>query len=331
MKNSIQKVFEIPSNTTNFMGGFFFNYEIIKDLYSNSFFLKDNNFIIPVHIKKKFTFKYATFLSEPEPNVLSIDYQIFIDNCINYLKTKEKVDWIETTPAYSMFLAFPNGSKYIKWGNYLLKIDVDLEVIWNNFDPKTRNLIRKADKNNVIVKNSPDINVLQDFYKMLFESSKRNAFSIPNFNFFQNLIIKYPNNSQVFVSYYNGLPQNSAFIYFNKNIAYYMFGANKHNSFGGSSNFLHYHIIKFLKEYKVKLYSFVGARINPEKSSKYYGIQQFKASFGGALFESYLFKKVINKYKYILFKFLVSIKSFRISFFDVIDKEFNRNYENINH
>ena len=131
------------------------------------------------------------------------------------------------------------------------------------------------------------------------------------------------------MAYLDGEPQSGAFFYFNKQMCYYMYGANKNNPHNGSGNLLQWKAILDMKAAGVKRYSFVGCRINEDENSKYHGIQRFKERFGGELIQGFMFKMDFNPFMRKLFNLVVSLRSFvsshkYVPFKDVIDQEIHK-------
>lgn len=130
-------------------------------------------------------------------------------------------------------------------------------------------------------------------------------------------------NVFITIAYMGEIPQAGACYFVNKQMCYYMYGASTNKPESGSTNLLHWEVIKYLKDIEVKRYSFVGCRIDVDPDSKYHSIQRFKERFGGELVQGYMFKTILNPWKYRLFHVLYKVKN-RCNLMDAVDQEVDK-------
>jgi lipid II:glycine glycyltransferase (peptidoglycan interpeptide bridge formation enzyme) len=91
--------------------------------------------------------------------------------------------------------------------------------------------------------------------------------------------------------------------------AFYLYGASADKiEVTGAMNYLHWQSILQMKEKGVKRYDFAGARLSDVSGTRLEGIQQFKARFGSALDEGFLWKKDLSYMPCHLFDNLLSFK-----------------------
>lgn len=290
-------------------------------------YIVKDNITLPFYINKKLFFKYIVFpagLIESQNTLY--EAESFLEECVVFIKKTFPVDFILTEHTTSIFQCHPKNAYYCNFGSYILDLSQPEEVLFKNLHGKNRNAIRKAQKDNLEI--SFDENVFFECISLIIDTFKRQNLKCPNLEYFLNLK-KHLQDEVIFcVVRYKGVIQGSAIISFSvNNNAYYMFGGSIINNHSGALNFLHWEIIKILKNKNVVNYDFVGARINPEEGSKYEGIQRFKERFGGQLNTGFLFKMPINKLKYKLYYlllFLNNIIKFKVYHGDIIDQEYKR-------
>jgi lipid II:glycine glycyltransferase (peptidoglycan interpeptide bridge formation enzyme) len=178
---------------------------------------------------------------------------------------------------------------------------VDLEKkedeIWSEYiDPKRRNMIRKALKTGLQLKNGFD--ALKDFYILYSENSSRNGPEKLPLNFFEVLIRDVKNiHFKPFVAYKDDSPCGSLGLIYDKNYALYWLGATKHNAGNfGQGELLQWEAIKDVKVYGCKYYDL--CYIEKERLPHIY---EFKKGFSKTEVEvPYIVKKqimfrIINK------------------------------------
>lgn len=288
-------------------------------------FFFDETYIIVGFIQKKLFFKYMLFYTEPfcyNSNSVG-QYRLFLDEIVSLSKTKLDIDFIAQTSAAALFTEAPAKSVSIPFGSYIIDLSQAEEELWDNVHSKHRNVIRNAEKNGVkVVKGGHEL--LDDYLLAEVETCKRSNMSSAGKKFYSDLFKEYKGNIILFLAYQNAKIQGGAIFYYNSTMAYYMHGASVNKVTTGAINLLLWEAIKFFKTENVRKFSFVGARINEDKNSKYHGIQNFKKRFGGELFVGKMFKVVNKPWKYKLYKFLLAIKTRGTINKDIIDQEIQK-------
>lgn len=308
--------------------------KLVRSLGKQIIYCYSNKYIIPVVITNKLLFKYGILMSEPyvfatKDAECEEDESSFLNDLSDYLKKSVKLQWLLPTPASAFFNAFPQGVIKIPFGSHVIDLSLDEEILWKNLHSKHRNVIKKAEKDGVVVQCGINKSLINDYNKMDIETWNRSNKSAIGKSVYQSMVENMPENCVIYIAYLNGDPQSGAVLYFNKIMCYYMYGANKNNPHTGSGNLLQWRVIMDMKNNGVKNYSFVGCRINEDINSKYHGIQRFKERFGGELKKGYMFKKIYNKWAYEAFDLLVGIANFihtghfgKIN--DIIDQELHK-------
>ena len=281
----------------------------LKTSNSERVFLYSSSFVVPVSINQKGPFKSSSFLSEPHKyEDDGEDEKEFLNAVCCYLKESIHVQWIMETPAYALFPVAPAGAIAIPFGSHIVNLEEETDTLWGKVHSKHRNVIKKAEKDGVVIVKGTDNKILEDYHSIDIETWERSNVKAEGIEDLKRELKALGDNVTIYMAYKDGEPQAGAIFYYNQAMCYYMHGASRNHSYAGSSNLLHWIAMQDMKAVGVKRYSFVGARINEDPDSKYHGIQRFKERFGGELFVGKRFKVVFNPSMYKLFVFLTSLK-----------------------
>lgn len=294
---------------------------------SQLLYLFSDKFLIPVTINRRGFFKYAHLVIEPviyangEESLKS-----FLNDVCAFLKKEYKIQWINQNSAASFFFDYPDGSKHIPFGSHVIDLTLTEDDLWKNVHSKHRNVIKKAEKDGVRIISGVSDQLIEDYHAIDIETWKRSDKSATGLETLRKHVHDLGGNAVIYIAYLDGKPQSGALFYYNKQMCYYMYGANCDRPHTGAGNLLQWRAILDMKAAGVKKYSFVGCRINEDEDSKYHGIQRFKERFGGELVQGYLFKIEYNPLMRRLFDFVVTFMGWRnnrkwVNFKDVIDQE----------
>lgn len=277
--------------------------------------------VLTIHKIKKI-FCTATLLCEPhwlkEEQSISAQ-QLFLDQLLLVLKKELGVDWVNVTPACSLFVAYPSVSERIRFGNYVIDLSADEDALLANMDSKHRNMVRRGERGGVEVKFG-GLELLPDYILLDKQTWERSGQFVNNTHYYEKYVKELTPQIVVAVAYKDSAPQCGLIGLYNKKMFYYMFGASAHKPEPGATHFLQWQTILRMKQYGVGAYNFVGCRLNIEKGSKYYKIQHFKKGFGGRLQEVFLFRATLNVPKKWLFALLFKMRTGK-KMQDVIDQE----------
>ncbi len=172
------------------------------------------------------------------------------------------------------------------------------EQIWNDMKSECRNTIRKAQKNNVIVKSGFSKEMLDEFIDLYNKTMKRlNATNYYFFSkvFFDSIYNNMKNNALIYTAYYNEKPINSLIVIYNgENANYHLSGSDPDYMSLGANNLSLYEAAKELCEKGYKKFH-LGGGYGGDNSP----LLKFKKSFNknGEL-NFYIGKKVWNKETY---------------------------------
>lgn len=271
-------------------------------------------------------FKTATLPTEPFP--LSGEdtsfqmQQMFLDDLVTVLKNRFHVDWVTVTPASTLFQAYPSKSERIKFGNYVLDLTGSDDDTFNKITSKHRNMVRRGEKSGIEVKFG-GLELLSDYIQVDAQTWQRSGKEINHTAFYRRYLAGFGDRALLGIAYKDGVPQCGILGIYNETMFYYMFGASADHPEPGSTHYLQWRTMQYLKERNVRSYNFVGCRMNVDAGSKYENIQRFKKGFGGDLIECYLFKVTMNRFKKGVFDALLYKRSGNAPR-DVIDQEIEK-------
>jgi len=291
----------------------------LKIKSDNYGWFEDENYILPYFIDKRLIFKRMVFTYGliPKKDNLNIDNEKqFLNNMVKYVKKHKMCDFIYKAQSNVVFNVCPDGSDCVEWGTYYVNLIDNYEQLLMTFHGKHRNVIRNALKNGVIIKESDN---LEKIYNCIRDTlSRQGSIHFPSFEYINNLYKNLRSNVLMLEAIKNNELQGVAIIIYDNDRAYYMYGGSKVRPFTGSLNLLQFEAMKILHRRGVKVYDFVGARINVEKGSKYEGLQRFKERFGATLQKGYAFRYIVNPLKFKLFN-LISKNYLKLKGYNYID------------
>lgn len=212
--------------------------------------------------------------------------QKIIDFLIKFWLENEKKSNFEiwTIPGQKINLE-KFGFKKERQTTLILDLAQPLEKIWQNFDKKTRNMIRKAQKNNIKI-NEGNLKNIDDYYLMLKNTYAPSGTLILPKKFYQEIFKKI--NKKLFLAFWRGIPIAGIILPYNQDTVYYWHGASyrKYRHLA-PNDFLQWEAICRAKKARFKKYDFV--RID---SKKFPGITHFKKGFGGKRVYYYRYTKM---------------------------------------
>jgi hypothetical protein len=310
---------------------FYFEKYYTGQLINIVFFLEGKS-VVPVAVSKHYFLRIAQLLFVPlEHNQRMTEEKeyVFLNLLVDYFKDNRLVDRILPSPSYCIFKASPTGSIYCPFGTYYLDLSKPAEELWERIHSKHKNVIRNAEKKEVELKIGKE--QLPVFYELYVSTMQRSKLRYGTFQFFSALAEAMPDESLICaVVYYNDVAQGAVLMPYSNYGAYYIYGASAEKvTLTGCNNYLHWELIKLLKQSNVQRYDFVGARLSDVSNTKLSGIQMFKERFGSHLEKGFLWKMDLTR-RCKLYDFLVRFKS-RITnnsfqYIDIIDQERNNKY-----
>ena len=206
---------------------------------------------------------------------------IRIDSWPTNLKTLPNKTW-QKAPGYSYHSAF--FQPRFEW---VLDLNQKEPNLLANMHPHCRYNIKLADKKGIqIIKVSGKnlINSFPAFYSLMVETSKRDGFSLHPKNYYKHLFEQTQNNIELFFAQYDKQYLAVDLIYYEGNVANWIFGGSSNNYRNLKPTFLlQWQSILSAKEKGCKYYTFGGA-FNPDYPALYHsykGITDYKRNYGG--------------------------------------------------
>lgn len=333
---------ELPENVLSCFDNFNIYYSPEYEAYLNNLhidyeYMYNDSFGIIVQYNKILRFfKQVVLVSEPCPlkspfiineiGEIDNDELKFLDDVVGVLR-KSKQHWISVTKAGSSFNAFPSESQRIPWGNYIVNLTQEVDTIFSNMQSKHRNMVRRGEKGQIDVKFG-GTELLEDYILLDKETWKRSNVEVDNTQLYSTLLSAFPKQSIIAIAYKDSIPQAGILGLYNKSMFYYQYGASTSRPEPGSTHYLQWKMMLYMKSLGVRLYSFVGCRMNVDESTKLKSIQHFKEGFGGELKLSYTFKVIINKFVSKMFLVLFRLRWHKEKV-DVVDQEISK-WPNLN-
>jgi hypothetical protein len=282
-------------------------------------------YVLPYTICNTLIFKYIKLLF----NAICLDINSnldiekeFLNEVIKYLRDK-KIDFIVQTPNYSLFKTTPEGADFITYGTYVINLQDDEDAIFAKMKKDKRKKIRHGMATCKILSG---IEYKDIAYELIIDSLGRSGMKFMTITQYHKYLECFGSNIGIYVSYYEEKPQGCIVVPYSSYCAFVEHGGSINNPVTGSMDYLHWYAITELKNKGIKLYDFVGVRVNPIPDSKQDGIARYKRQFGGELISGYIWRYIYSKWKYKLYNFLVRIKHHK-KVIDIIDSEIASNCE----
>jgi len=173
----------------------------------------------------------------------------------------------------------------------LLDLTQSEHELLKQMKPKGRYNIKIAKKHSVTYqvfteKEKGSDKALQDFYKMLEETAKRDHFGIHDFEYYQNFLKVLSPQNRLFLAYKdNTVVAGILAVFFDDTVTYY-YGASANKSRETMATYgLQWHVITTAKSEGYHVYDFLGiAPENAGKNHPWQGVTDFKKKLGGSVY-----------------------------------------------
>jgi hypothetical protein len=178
-------------------------------------------------------------------------------------------------------------NRLIYWTS-LIDLNNSTEVIWKDYiDPKKRNKIRKAQKNDIEIVFA-GTEAISTFYSLLIEMNKATGMKSKDLEFYKELLKNYSNGkSKIIFAYHKKKLLSGLLLLGNKNIMHYWQGATAMNSGNfGQGELLQWEAIKWSADHGIKFYDLCylySDKQLEQKAEKQMRIAEFKLGFSKEL------------------------------------------------
>lgn len=260
------------------------------------YFVIDNMMVLPFIIHIRLGVKTVELRSSII-NCKSLKEEInFIDQLITFIKENKYCDILKCSNT-AIFNHVPKKSVYSKFGTYIVDLTLTEEDLFKNVHSKHRNVIRKAEKDGIIVEES--VSFYHDCVLLIQSTLERQNMIVPKKSSYDFLLSLGEYAEYWIAKDCEGNIQGCAVLLWTPNSnCYYLYGGSAPDAHNGAMNLLIWRAMLSMKEKGVIFFDFVGARLRPLPGSKQEGIQRFKSRFGGTMRTGYIFKLPINIIKY---------------------------------
>ena len=282
---------------------------LIRCLYAQD---QEGN-IIPLRWYKKSVFRTIQLLYTPwneTSGQLSPEAEIkFIIELVRFLKIYKHADALLAPLHVCLFKQAYHSISSQKLGITYVDISLPEDVIFGGFSKTYRTQIRQCEKEGFTINHSD--NHLKEFFENYKYHHNRQGKAYESIENMQKMLDLLPVNCRL-VSVINaeGVWEGGVLLLYDRFKGYYFIGAKAENrsTHNGSQKFLHWNIMKFLKEHQVETYNLGGYRFNLDANDKFQSIQDFKTKFGAKIEEGYHFNITLST-KYIIFQSLIKLKN----------------------
>ncbi len=254
--------------------------------------LEENDKIVggTMLIKQKIRQKYCWLYAARGPLLQDLNQ---IENLLEPIKEiakEEKAIFLRIDPPLTEEIPTLKGFKKIKEGfqpQHTLMIDLSKseDQILKEMKPKGRYNIKLAAKKGVKVELTKPQNLskdINDFYKILEETTKRDKFRGHNKDYYQSMLESLENNAKLYLAKFNNETIAAIIVTFFKDRATYYYGAssNQHRNLM-APYLLQWQAIQDAKQMGIKHYDFLGISPTNNKNHPWHGVTEFKLKFGG--------------------------------------------------
>lgn len=186
----------------------------------------DDERIVPIRHRKNAFFNFGVFPSEPFQYVDCAKRKecVFLDEVVKITSKKLHVQWINSTAACFFYDTPREKCKRIPFGSHVIDLSKSEEDLWKEVHSKHRNVIRKAEKESVIIKKGR-IELLNDYVLLERQTQDRTGRKASGIEYYRKQLNALDNNIIIYIAYKNNDPQAGAIFYYNKRMCYYMYGA----------------------------------------------------------------------------------------------------------
>ena len=196
------------------------------------------------------------------------------------------------TQANAVFSVVPSRTDSLAWGSYVVDLTKSETAIFDAYDPKHKNMIRRAVRGGVAITTTTDINPI---YQNLRETmARQNLLFFPSISYLSELQRRLKERITFYIALHDNRLQGSAVVVHNQLGAFYYYGGSVPEPFPGSLTLMQYEIMKDLKRKTIPVYDLMGARIIVGDDSKIEGIQRFKRRFASGMRIGYCFRRIVS-------------------------------------
>jgi hypothetical protein len=208
-----------------------------------------------------------------------------------------------------LFLGYENNLTQ----TYVIDLRRPEEEIWQGLSGNCRNMVKRAEKEGFAIREAGSPADLERYYEMHLETYRRTGASPHPFAYFQQIWEKFTlrGYSYIFLAELNGEAVAAANVGAYKGAMIYWTGAGKAQvPTRGANNLLQWHAIRYARSQGYEWYE-SGEAFPHLQEGKLKGLNDFKKSFGGALYPFHRGRLITRRKLYNLYKFFRNLRSSR--------------------
>ncbi|MFW5853537.1 MAG: lipid II:glycine glycyltransferase FemX [Patescibacteria group bacterium] len=216
--------------------------------------------------------------------------------------------WPEAKPAGN-WQPKPTGSQpQLEW---VVSLTEDEDKMWLNFKSQARNLIRKAEKNKVKIKeySSNLEDHFENFYRLMTDTAQRQHFNLHPKDYYLKFFLAEENETKVLINaeYEDQIIATVILVKFGNRVLYLFGGTDSKARTLQASYLIHWHGLKWALKQKASTYSFGGI-----KNKNTDNLSTFKRKFPGIVENYGSGYFLINRYlPFQIYRGLRLIKDFK--------------------
>lgn len=227
-----------------------------------------------------------------------------INKCVSKIKIlakNKKIPKIEIHTSQRIS-SWGNNVDFSK-GTYILTLENRTkDDLWKKLNKKVKNQVRKAEKSEVVCKQTTDVVDLKKWWDIYLETGKRGGFVLQKYEMVEKLFLN-SKISRLFIALIKGKIIAGAFLLVGNCPLYWLGGSlKKYGKYNGST-LIQWEIIKWAKESGYCYYDMGGAL----KDNKDHGPSRFKKQFGGDFSPVYIYEMEFMPFRSKFFKILANL------------------------
>ena len=273
--------------------------------------------ILPYTVIRKVIFRMVRFQVETIPMGEAIDIQeekSFLKSAVEYFRSIG-ADMVIPATTNTIFRTYPDGADAAPYGSYVIDLCQSEDILWRNVAKISRQNINTASKNGVKILSG--VEHLDTAHILVKDTFRRSKLPFMSYEAFKRYVLGLGENGKIMIADYQGVAQSCTIYAFSNYCAFAVYGGNIPETHQGTMKLVQWEAIRLFQKLGVKLFDFVGARIDPEKGSKQEAINSFKRRFGARLKQGYMWKYSLHPLKYRLYSLAVRLRSGG----DIVDAE----------
>lgn len=188
---------------------------------------------------------------------------------------------------------------------YVLDLQIGKQNIWQNFEKRARNAVRKAESLKVTVRSANKTGDLETYYYLHQTTYRRTGVNSHPFEYFEGIWRDFYSKGLAYIIFaeLDGEPVAAESFGIYKNAAIYWTGASNEKGLALNANsLLQWTAINHFIDSEIKYYE-IGQAFPEEISGKKSGLDHFKRSFGGQLYPYFSGRIISRKMLYALYSF----------------------------